>query len=218
MGSALSAALFLLLPDEVKPDIEVLPSAEINIGQVKQGTITNLRFDLTNTSSNPLEIVDVATTCGCTTANLSRKKIGLGDSFTVDLSYDSGQSRGDVHAHAKLLYFESNAEERRYKTLTLAARGKIDPDFDLIPERLYFKKDLLASSQLLRVIPRHAANFTVERVVCDKRFFTATIVGRTPSRRPRGYEATSQPSQKVSEPLENKRYLDRTTPFEKLNA
>lgn len=37
-------------------------------------------------------------------------------------------------------------------------------------------------------------------------------------RRPRGYEATSHPSRKVSEPLENKRYLDRTTPFGKLNA
>lgn len=172
-GSVLSAFLYFSLPSDSNKDIEVLPSAMQDFGQVKQGTSTPITYSLVNASSIPLKIHNVVTSCGCTTTSISKKEIAPGEKSVLTLSYDSGQTRGSIHVAAHVIYSDAMSEE--YKSLPLEAKGAIDPDYGIKPERLQYEGNKKLSKRVV-VWPRHTKDLSVTNVTCNKRFFTARIV------------------------------------------
>ena len=170
VGAALSAFLYFSLPES---DLEVLPSATQDLGQVKQGESASITYSLVNVTSRPLRISNVVTSCGCTTTSISRKEIAPDEKSVITLSYDSGQSRGPIHILAHVFY--SDATSNEYESFPLEATGEIDPDYGIKPERLQFGRDVGFSRRVV-VWPRHTQSLKVMNVACDKRFFKARII------------------------------------------
>jgi hypothetical protein len=175
-GSVLSAFLYFSLPSTPNKDIEVLPSAIQDLGQVKQATSRSITYSIVNIGSETLQISDVVTSCGCVTTSISRKEIAPGEKSVLALSYDSGQARGAVHIVAHVIYSSTSTDG--YESLPLEAKGEIDPDYGIKPERLQFECGKRFSQRLV-VWPRHTKDLNVTSVTCDKRFFTAHVVEQT---------------------------------------
>jgi len=173
-GSLLSAALYFLLPPASNKDIEVLPAAVQALGKIRQGTLRTIAYSIVNRGSEPLTISEVVASCGCTTTSITKKDIPPGETSVVTLSYDSGQSRGVVRVIAHVIYRRISMDGS--ESLSLEAKGEIDPDYGINPERLQFKADKKVSQRLV-VWPRHTKDLGVTNVTCDKRFFAAHIAG-----------------------------------------
>ena len=63
----------------------------IDCGQVTFRRPVNTDFELINTSSQPLTIKSVKTSCGCTTLNFPETPIAAGQKFVVTATYDAKQ-------------------------------------------------------------------------------------------------------------------------------
>jgi len=177
VGSCLSAGMLFFLPSSsVNSDFDVTPASIQDIGQVRQGTSTEVRYSLKNASQKPLKIVEVSTTCGCTTASLSKKELEPDEIAILVLRYNSGTYRGSVKVLAHVLYGELNQEaNKRWKSFIVGASGKIDPDFKIQPEKLIYD-DCKQLSKRISVSPHYDKNLEVTKVSCDKRFFSARLL------------------------------------------
>ncbi|WP_435523803.1 DUF1573 domain-containing protein [Chryseobacterium indoltheticum] len=64
-------------------------SESIDVGKIPQGKPKIIRFEFTNTSSQPIMIDKVAPSCGCTTADYTKTKILPGKTGFVEASYNA---------------------------------------------------------------------------------------------------------------------------------
>ncbi|WP_411811334.1 DUF1573 domain-containing protein [Chryseobacterium scophthalmum] len=64
-------------------------SETIDVGKIPQGKPKIIRFEFTNTSSQPIMIDKVAPSCGCTTADYTQTKILPGKTGFVEASYNA---------------------------------------------------------------------------------------------------------------------------------
>ncbi len=94
---------------EPRPKIEITP-AHFDFGEVDYGQIAEYTFKVRNAGLEVLEIKKVATSCGCTTAKVSKEKINPGEEIELQVSYDTGAMSGD-HARGeqeRIIYIKSN--------------------------------------------------------------------------------------------------------------
>lgn len=154
-------------------DLVALPSAVQQMGAVRQGTTTDVRFELHNRTGKAIEILNVGTTCGCTTSHLSSKTIEPGERAHLTLHYSSGESRDAVSAKA-IVMWRSDGDGPR--PLIVEAAGTIDPDYNISPSRLVFDEGQRATKRLA-ISPRHLDHLNVLKAVCDKRFFASQVAG-----------------------------------------
>lgn len=64
-------------------------SETIDVGNIPQGKPKIIRFEFTNTSSQPIMIDKVAPSCGCTTADYTKTKVLPGKTGFVEASYNA---------------------------------------------------------------------------------------------------------------------------------
>lgn len=97
--------LFIPLPVFAVPDVstEVL---EYDFGEVPQGDKVNYTFRFRNSGDEILEISSVSSSCGCTAALLSSKRISPGEVGEIKATFDSSRFRGRV---TKTITMKSNA-------------------------------------------------------------------------------------------------------------
>jgi hypothetical protein len=94
---------------EKLPKIEISPQF-FDFGEAEYGQVLKYNFLIKNGGEAVLEIKRVATSCGCTTAQVSKKEIEPGDEAELLVIYDTGvMSR----AHGKgrqerIIYIKSN--------------------------------------------------------------------------------------------------------------
>ncbi len=91
------------------PKIEISPE-HFDFGEVEYGQLTEYTFLVKNLGEETLEIKKVATSCGCTTAEIAKEKINPGEEVNLLVVYDTGAMSG---AHAKgeqerIIYVKSN--------------------------------------------------------------------------------------------------------------
>ena len=65
-----------------------------NLGSVKEGTIVNVEYTITNAGTEDLYITDVVTSCGCTAPNWLRTPVKPNESTTITLNFNSTGRRG----------------------------------------------------------------------------------------------------------------------------
>lgn len=83
--------------DPNQPQISITP-IEHNFGTINYGQTVEKTFQITDVGQKELKILSVSTSCGCTTAKITRQIIQPGEKIELSVSYQTDAMTG---AHAK---------------------------------------------------------------------------------------------------------------------
>lgn len=91
------------------PVIEITPDS-YDFGEIQYKDIVTRGFKVRNKGNAVLEITRVATSCGCTTAKVTKTTLEPGEETELEVVYNSGQMTG---SHGKgqqerIIYIKSN--------------------------------------------------------------------------------------------------------------
>ena len=75
------------------PRIEITPQS-FDFGDVVYGQVVEYIFKVKNAGSEILEIKRLATSCGCTSAEIAEKQINPGEEAELRVAYDTGAMSG----------------------------------------------------------------------------------------------------------------------------
>ncbi|MDP3882935.1 MAG: DUF1573 domain-containing protein [Candidatus Staskawiczbacteria bacterium] len=96
--------------DPNAPKILISPES-FDFGEIQYGDIVTHNFGVTNSGKSDLEIKRVATSCGCTTAKISRQIIKPGESADLVVEYNTA-AMGDLPENhgqqERIIYVKSN--------------------------------------------------------------------------------------------------------------
>jgi uncharacterized membrane protein len=95
-----------------------------DFGKIKQGQSVTFEFVFENQGDAPLNIEKVETSCGCTAALLSEKKIEPGKKGKIKSTFESQGYSGRV---TKYIFVESNDPDARRVELTITADVQTPP-------------------------------------------------------------------------------------------
>lgn len=102
----------------------VFQATSHDFGKVKQGDVVNHEFAFKNEGGAPLLIEKIETTCGCTAALVSEKRIGPGKEGKIKATFDT---RGYSGRLSRYLYIVSNDGENPRRELALIADIEVPP-------------------------------------------------------------------------------------------
>jgi hypothetical protein len=108
-GSSLSSEKF--------PKI-YFPETQFDFGIVKEGVVVSHTFKFTNKGKDTLDIKDIKTSCGCTAALVSNKKINPGKEGTIKIDLDTKNREGRM---SRTVTVTSNDPEEPNKVITIYA-------------------------------------------------------------------------------------------------
>jgi len=126
-----------------------------DFGKVKQGDVVNCEFVFKNDGGAPLVVQGVETSCGCTAALVSEKKIGPGREGRIKTSFDTRSYSGRL---AKYVYFVSNDGENPRRELRLIADIQIPPSARIDVDRYNVEMGLVLEGETpaARIVIRSA--------------------------------------------------------------
>ena len=168
----LSGAAAFLSAWRAPPPIDVSPGTEIDLGTVAQGTTTRATFTIGNRSSDPVEIVRVVTTCGCSAGAPEKPVLERGESTALHATFVAGSSRGDVAVRVVVLYRAGKPEHRELARLDLGLRAFVDPDFVWSAETLTFEGSRPETRSIV-ISPNRMSELEVSEVYCTHKAFHA---------------------------------------------
>lgn len=98
-------------PEEnsARPQIEITPNT-FDFGEIEFGDIVETVFSVKNIGSKVLVIKRLATSCGCTSADMSVKELAPGETVDLLVVYDSGAMSGPhgMGDQERIIYIKSN--------------------------------------------------------------------------------------------------------------
>ncbi len=102
-----------------KPEIDVATKRH-DFGRIKQGAIVTTEIQVRNSGKKELMIESVATSCGCTSAQVKPKIIPSGGEGKLFIRYDSGShpDKGPIERH---IYIASNDPEQAEVDIVITA-------------------------------------------------------------------------------------------------
>jgi hypothetical protein len=109
-------------------------SLEHDFGIVTQQSSLDHRFKMTNTGKQPLEILSVEASCGCTSTLLSEQTLQPGESGELKVNFESGSMEGPFRK--KVTIFTNAAEP----TTEIAIKGTVQPLYTVDPAMVAFGK------------------------------------------------------------------------------
>lgn len=94
---------------QTRPIIEISPQS-FDFGRIEYGQVVKYSFRVKNLGNEILEIQKVATSCGCTTAEVDRDKIVPQQETKLKVIYDSGAMSGSFAKgnQERIIYVKSN--------------------------------------------------------------------------------------------------------------
>lgn len=122
--------LFITAPALATPRVEV-EQLRYDFGEVAQGEQINFTFRFRNAGDQILELGGVRTSCGCTAALLSTRRLAPGDSGELKARFDTSHFRGPI---SKSITLETN--DPRHRQVMFVLSGTIRAELLLSPERL----------------------------------------------------------------------------------
>jgi hypothetical protein len=126
-GAVIAVAVVLLsaagLAQSGKPRA-VFKALSHDFGQVKQGDVVSHEFVFKNEGGAPLVVEKVETTCGCTAALVSEKRIAPGKEGRIKATFDT---RGYSGRLSRYLYVVSNDAENARRELSVSADIQVPP-------------------------------------------------------------------------------------------
>ncbi len=95
-----------------------LDTTEFDFGKVVEGKIYEHTFSIKNSGKSMLQITDIKTSCGCTAALISSKKINAGNSGSLKVELDTTNRTGKL---SRTIVISSNDPVEPEKILTIHA-------------------------------------------------------------------------------------------------
>lgn len=127
VGAVLAVAAFGLAaaaPAQATKPRAVFKGTTHDFGKVKQGDVVSHEFVFRNEGGAPLVVERVETTCGCTAALVSEKRVAPGREGRIKTTFDT---RGYSGRLAKYVYIISNDGENPRRELQLVAEIEVPP-------------------------------------------------------------------------------------------
>jgi hypothetical protein len=143
---ALAAAPVFLSGASVKGPKIVFKEDAWNFGRAKMGVDLVHEFIFKNEGDAPLKIVNVETTCGCTAALVSDKKLDPGKSGKLKVTFSTQGYAGEV---VKYVYVETDDPVQPRVQLKIAAAIDVPPQPRIDFDRYSFDAGLLVEGDEL---------------------------------------------------------------------
>ena len=115
-----------------EPDIQFEVKA-YDFGRLMEGEKTEYSYRFRNAGGEPLIIGDIRTSCGCTAALVSAKRVAPGEEGEIRVTFDSSGRPGKTH---KTITVWSNDPDTPKVTLTLS--GIVWSEVEITPRRIGF--------------------------------------------------------------------------------
>ncbi len=106
-----------------------------DFGDIIQGEKVEYVFRFRNTGDEILEVGNVRSSCGCTAALLSAKRIAAGDTGELKTTFDSTRFKGGVN---KVVTIDTN--DPKVPQLVFSMHGNVKAELLLQPERVNWGK------------------------------------------------------------------------------
>jgi hypothetical protein len=156
----------------VIPRIHVVETT-VDFGEIPSGERRKHTFLVNNTGNATLEIRDVRTSCGCTTAGQWDRSIPPGGTGLIPIQFDTQSFTGPIQ---RTITVSSNDPDK--PSLTLQLKAQIWTPIDISPRSVAFQYDAdttLAETRVVRIVNRRPEPLEFEPPVVDNPAFTATL-------------------------------------------
>jgi len=124
VSAALLLALALAAPAAAKDARAKFRETAWDFGTIKQGEVVSHEFVFKNIGDAPLLIEQVETSCGCTAALISDKRVEPGKEGKIKASFDT---RGYSGKLVKYVFVESNDVDESRRELSLSVDIEVPP-------------------------------------------------------------------------------------------
>jgi hypothetical protein len=144
-----------------------------DFGRVPVGTVVKATFNLTNTGSAPLEILNVQPGCGCTTAGTWDRRVEPGRTTTLSLQLNTANFGGPITKTATV-----TCNDPTQSTTYLFIRGEVWKPVDVQPNVVMFN---LTSDQTnsevrsVRVVNNTEQDMTLEEPASSHAAFKLAV-------------------------------------------
>jgi hypothetical protein len=115
-----------------------------DFGKVKQGDVVSHEFVFKNEGGAPLVVDKVETTCGCTAALVSEKRIAPGKEGKIKTTFDT---RGYSGRLTRYVYFVSNDSDNPRRELSLVTDIEIPPSARIDVDRYNVEMGLVLEDE-----------------------------------------------------------------------
>lgn len=130
----ISALLLLLMfwavPVMAQPGL-MAESLTHDFGEVLQGESVEHRFRFQNTGDQPLELSNLRSSCGCTAALLSARRLEPGGMGELQVTFDSRGFQGRVQKHVTV-----DTNDPAHPVLTFSLSGVVRAELYVDPQRV----------------------------------------------------------------------------------
>lgn len=120
---------------------------KIDFGKVKQGDMLTHSFKFENTGNSLLIIGQIKTSCGCTAALASKKRLEPGENGSLKITFNTRGYKGNV---SKYIYVYSNDPEKPRTMLTITANIEVPPGPEIRIEKTSTDVGLLLKGEDIR--------------------------------------------------------------------
>lgn len=173
LGAVLSVVLIISLSrsDQKEPNIE-FEQRVYDFGEIDQGEQIVHLFKFKNAGDTLLEIKRVSTSCGCTAALVSKKRIPPGDSGEIKATFNSKGYAGQI---SKWIYVHSNDPDEPKIKLNL--KGRVIIDLLVQPSSVNFGKvpNGKMSTEEVILVPIRLRTLEVKKVECSSPYIAHTV-------------------------------------------
>jgi hypothetical protein len=120
---ALMVIIGVVLAACASPPPDIALSLEYaDLGEVANGEIRTIEVEVLNSGGAPLQIEQISTSCGCTTAEVEPRTIAPGSSAILRITFDSGAHGPDFQGPIRrAVFLSSNDPDEAEIILTLEA-------------------------------------------------------------------------------------------------
>ena len=102
-----------------QPGRTELSETEFDFGEIPNTGPVSQTFQVRNMGQGPLTITGVSTSCGCTTAQVDRDRLGPGETANLTVTYDPQAHDGQTGRFMRVVYIRSDDPETPEASLTI---------------------------------------------------------------------------------------------------
>jgi len=125
---------FSLTPALAQPKLEVVGGRKLDLGEIVRGTVVERIVTLKNVGDQPLGIIQVQPSCGCTGTLMSSNSIAPGDTGTIKISFNSKNFSGRIDKTVTI-----NSDSENEPRIVVEFTGVVKVEVAVTPAQFWFR-------------------------------------------------------------------------------